>query len=85
MTRYFASTPPRQAYQWGEVGLLRFYEQTEGVTWWKVGSEWFSGNYREDTVAEGATEVYRGGYEYEVDVTKATELEALGFTIRTEP
>jgi hypothetical protein len=33
---------------------------------------------------EGVTEVYRGGYEYRVSPAKATELEAVGFTIRTE-
>jgi hypothetical protein len=81
---YLVSTPVREPYEWGPTGLLKFYQQTEGVTWWKVGSDWFSGNYREDIVAEGATEVYRGGYEYEVTGAKATELEALGFTIRTE-
>jgi hypothetical protein len=83
VTVYFATTPTRQAYEWGAAGLLKFYQQTEGVTYWKVGSEWLSGNYQEDSIA-GASEVYRGGYEYEVSSAKATELEALGFTIRQE-
>lgn len=80
MTLY-ASTPRREPYEWGSGGLFKFYTQTEGVTWWKVGGQWFSGNYQEDTIA-GATEVYRGGYEYVVDTAKAAELQALGFIIR---
>lgn len=83
-TFYYASTPTRQAYERGTDGLMKFYLDTEGVTYWKVGSEWFSGNYREDTPAVGATEIYRGGYEYEVSQAKSVELQALGFTIRTE-
>jgi hypothetical protein len=80
---YYASTPVREPYQWEETGLLKFYKQIEGVTWWKIGSEWFSGNYQEDQIA-GASVIYRGGYEHRVDGSAVAELEALGFTIRQE-
>ena len=77
----YVTTPVREPYAWGETGLTKFYKQIEGVTYWKVGDEWFSGNYQEDEIA-GASVVYRGGYEYRVtDPNLLAELLALGFTI----
>jgi len=53
-----------------------------GITYYRVGSTWYSGRELPDDLV--ADELYRGGYEYEVTTTKATELQALGFTVRTE-
>lgn len=63
--------------------LFRYELLTEGVTWYKQAGVWYqSGDGLPDDLV--ADEIYRGGYEYVVDATKAAELQALGFTIRTE-
>lgn len=69
---FYVTPPTREVYEWGESGLLRYYLQTEGVTWYKVGSEWSFGNYLPDDLT--VDEMYRGGREYQVDATKAAEL-----------
>lgn len=79
---YFVTPTVREPYPWGEQGLFRYYLQTEGVTWYKVGGVWTSTNYPPDDLV--ADEIYHGGREYEVTGEKAAELQALGFTVRTE-
>lgn len=79
---FYVSPPTREVYEWGKEGLLRHYLQTEGVTWYKVSGQWNQSNYLPDDLV--ADEVYRGGREYEVDAAKAAELQALGFSVRTE-
>lgn len=78
-----ATPPTRAPYPVAENSRLFLREfLTEGVTFYRVGTEWFSGNdLPEDLEAD---ELYRGGYEYLVTTAKGAELEALGFTIRTE-
>lgn len=80
--RFYVTPTIREPYPWGEQGLFRYYLQTEGVTWYKVGGVWNKTNYPSDDLV--ADEVYHGGREYEVTSEKATELQALGFTLRTE-
>lgn len=83
VVRLYATPPTRQPYPVAENSMLFRRELlTQGVTWYRVGTDWFSGNdLPQDLVAD---ELYRGGYEYPVTTTKAAELQALGFTIRTE-
>ena len=80
---YLASPPTRQSFEVANGSRLwSYYQETEGVTWYKVGGVWQTGNFlAADLVAD---ELYRGGYEYPVTQAKADELQALGFTIRTE-
>lgn len=83
-TAYFATPPTRQSYEIATGSpFWHYFQETEGVTWYKVAGIWSSGNnLPADLVAD---ELYRGGYEYEIaNTTKVAELEALGFTIRTE-
>ena len=81
-THYYVTPTIREPYPWGEHGLFRYYLQTEGVTWYKVGGVWNQTNYPSDDLV--ADEIYHGGKEYEVSSTKYTELTALGFSGRTE-
>lgn len=79
----FVATPPsRRGAAMGGGGLLSKMRQTEGVTHYRIGETWYSGNYFPDDLE--ADEIYLGGYDHEVTSEKAIELEALGFTIRTE-
>jgi hypothetical protein len=78
-----ATAPTRNPYPVAENSPLFLREfLTQGVTFYRVGTEWFTGNdLPEDLEAD---ELYRGGYEYLVSAAKGAELQALGFTIRTE-
>lgn len=81
-TVYIATPPPRRAHAPAKGRPFNLMQIQEGVTWYRQGEDWFQANYLDDDFE--ADEIYRGGYDHEVTSEKATELEALGFTIRTE-
>lgn len=81
---FFATAPVIPLIGAANENPLHRVQLNRGITYYKVDGIWRSGRGLSADEIDQATELYYGGYEYEVPLSKATELLALGFTIRTE-
>lgn len=69
VSRFFASTPTRQSYEAATGSRLwSYYQETEGVSWWKSGGGWQSGNYQEDQFV-GADDLVGFNGTFDSDIT----------------